>query len=97
VNVSPADQVVDLLSGMDGGSPFGFGQLGGSGATGSVATLAPVGTANQPTIQISVLEVFGEDSDSRKKRFESSLHDNRYIEVSSLSARQCESSDRDSD
>lgn len=36
-----------------------------------------------PSNQISTLEVLGEDSDSRKKRFESTLANNRYLEVSS--------------
>jgi flagellar biosynthesis component FlhA len=32
--------------------------------------------------QISTLEVLGQDSDARRKRFESSLPNNRYLEVS---------------
>jgi len=31
--------------------------------------------------QISTLEVLGEDSDARKKRFEATLPNNRYLEV----------------
>lgn len=34
-----------------------------------------------PSNQISTLEVLGEDSESRRKRFESTLSHNRYLEV----------------
>ena len=43
--------------------------------------------AEQPSHQISTLEVLGDDSDARKKRFESSIADNRYLEVSSAARR----------
>ena len=78
---------------MNGGSAFGFGGFGGTpasapaqpswGAAAGPSTLEVSPLIKQPSSQISTLEVFGEDNDSRKKRFETSLHDNRYIQVSS--------------
>ncbi|SDA01438.1 BZ3500_MvSof-1268-A1-R1_Chr10-1g02666 [Microbotryum saponariae] len=46
----------------------------------SVATPPPPRDPNQ----ISTLEVLGEDSDARKQRFESSLANNRYLELKPL-------------
>lgn len=37
---------------------------------------------NVPSNQISTLEVMGEDSEGRRKRFETTLANNRYLEVS---------------
>jgi hypothetical protein len=45
------------------------------------APLPDVKSDLPPVGQISTLPVLGEDSDARKKRFESSLPDNRYLEV----------------
>lgn len=53
------------------------------------ASLDPFGDVLEPTArttpsnQISTLEVLGEDSESRRKRFESTLTHNRYLEVRS--------------
>ncbi|GAA5986269.1 hypothetical protein JCM11641_004873 [Rhodosporidiobolus odoratus] len=42
------------------------------------------GDAKRAPGQISTLEVLGEDSDARKKRFEASLPNNRYLELKPL-------------
>lgn len=44
--------------------------------------LEPVLAQEQPMKGISTLDILGEDSDSRRKRFESTLSHNRYLEVS---------------
>lgn len=70
-----------------GGDPSSFGTPafagGGGGGTFQLATPSTfVSAPPPPSNQISTLEVLGEDSESRKKRFESTLANNRYMEVS---------------
>lgn len=79
-----------------GGDPASFGTpsfIGGGGRSNGGNALerasdldsmfTPIATSTPtPSNQISTLEVLGEDSDSRKKRFESTLANNRYLEVS---------------
>lgn len=65
-----------------------FGAVSNPSAFSSTPAPAPSSAAEAPPSkptpnQISTLEVLGEDSESRKKRFESSLANNRYLEVSS--------------
>ena len=59
-------------------SPGGEGGGGGGGASLGDATAA---AKKRNPAQISTLEVLGEDSDARKKRFEATLPNNRYLEV----------------
>lgn len=74
-----------------GSSVFGgsaFGSTSTPSAFASTPAPAPPASAEAapsrptPSNQISTLEVLGEDSESRKKRFESSLANNRYLEAS---------------
>ncbi|ORY76935.1 hypothetical protein BCR35DRAFT_353301 [Leucosporidium creatinivorum] len=81
-----------------GASAFGgsaFGTLATPSAFASAPPPPPATVAEAPapsfvpsrppsTNQISTLEVLGEDSESRKKRFESSLPNNRFMELKPL-------------
>ena len=74
-----------------GGAPSDFGTPAFVGGPSS-SNLDPFGDPIEavplkatPSNQISTLEVLGEDSESRRKRFESTLSHNRYQEVRLLS------------
>ena len=71
-----------------GGDPSAFGTPAFTGGATSSSDSDPFGGAfdepavkTTPSNQISTLEVLGEDSESRRKRFESTLSHNRYLEV----------------
>lgn len=68
-------------------SPFGATTSVSAAPVTAVKAAPPVSASStkiaetQPTMGISTLPVLGEDSDARKRRFESTLPDNRYLEV----------------
>lgn len=65
--------------------PFGGSAMAAeSSAFPSTSPSLFTSTPPTPSNQISTLEVLGEDTESRKKRFESTLANNRYLEVSAF-------------